>query len=195
MGFLLPMLNATAQKINITPYYIGERVADLPLGKLLNYKDTTARFSDFGHKLIILDFWATTCSSCMAMFPLEDSLQRAFEGEVQFLPITGEAQAKVKTFLAKWMGRQGLTLSFPIVTEGKLAIKLFGHYSIPYFIWMAPNGEMLAQTSGTFINRAAINAALAAIREKEEHLRAGHHSRDMFFFPPATEKYNASLSQ
>ncbi|MGB4400563.1 MAG: TlpA disulfide reductase family protein, partial [Daejeonella sp.] len=67
---------------------IGDKVPDVTINNISNYKSTSAKLSDFKGKLLILDFWATWCAPCIAMIPKMDSLEKAFEGKVAFLSVT-----------------------------------------------------------------------------------------------------------
>src|ERR1700743_2414481 len=80
---------------------VGDRVPDVVLGGVVNYKAKSVRVSDFRGNLLILDFWATWCSPCVAMIPVMDSLQREFGGRVQFLPVNDQKREVVVGFLAK----------------------------------------------------------------------------------------------
>ena len=61
-------------KHEIKPLKIGDKVPDIEFKNIINYKSKTARLSDFKGKLVILDFWGTWCTSCIAAFPkMEES--------------------------------------------------------------------------------------------------------------------------
>lgn len=176
------------QKENVEPFYIGDRVPDLPLHRLINYKDSSATLSSFGHKLLILDFWSVHCTTCIHMFPLEDSLQGLFKDSVQFLLVTMDSIQKVQKFLHKWDSIHFKALSIPIVTTDRLLCRLFRFKFIPHYVWLMPNGTMLAQTSEDFIHAAAIRQILKAIREKEQELKADGFGKEMFHFPRLSAK-------
>ena len=77
---------------------VGDSFPDIPLGKVLNNKTNKVRFSDFNNKLVILDFWNTHCSSCIAAFPKMEELQRHFGNKIQIIlvnPIETEDQIQV----------------------------------------------------------------------------------------------------
>lgn len=42
---------------------VGDVMPDITFNNLVNYKSSSAKLSDFKGKLVILDFWATTCLS------------------------------------------------------------------------------------------------------------------------------------
>jgi thiol-disulfide isomerase/thioredoxin len=54
---------------------IGDKVPEITISNILNYKDSTgkpstsAKISEFKGKLLILDFWATWCTPCIKYLP------------------------------------------------------------------------------------------------------------------------------
>ena len=50
---------------------------------------------DFQKKLIILDFWATWCGSCISAFPKTKRIEKQFSENLQIIPITTQDQKLV----------------------------------------------------------------------------------------------------
>ncbi|ANI89692.1 hypothetical protein A9P82_10565 [Arachidicoccus ginsenosidimutans] len=170
------------QKTAIKSFFISEKVPDLPLSNIINYKDTAATLSSFSGKLIILDFWDLHCGSCIHMFPLEDSIQRQFKNDVQFILIAPDDKTKVEAFLKRWDSAHSHVLSIPIVTGDKLLSQLFRHWYIPHYVWIAPTGKILAQTSLSIINKNSIAAAIQWIRADMATLRSYHYPPNQLTF-------------
>lgn len=183
MALLCIYINGFGQKIDIAPFFINDRIPDLPLNNIINYKDSSATLSSFGHKLIILDFWATHCGPCIAMFPKEDSLQKEFEGKIQFVLVTFDEKKTVQKFFHNWDSANDIHLSMPIVTTDRLLRKLFRFQFIPHYVWISPDGTLMAQTSETFINRESINNVLQDISKTETRMKNEHWPKDMYGFP------------
>lgn len=188
MWMLLPILSAraqelpknksisSAQKKEINPFYLGDRFPDLTLKNIINYKDSVAALSSFGDKIIILDFWNIYCTSCIRMFPLEDSLQAMFPNDVQFILITADTKEKVARFLSNYNGMQKKPLSLPVITNDKVMSRLFRFSYIPHYVWLAPNGLILAQSSDYFISKETIANALVPIRAEEARLQGNKYA-------------------
>src|SRR5690606_32513427 len=78
---------------SIKPLKIGDTIPgalwNLPLQMVKAGQEgsTTVMLKDYKGKLIIIDFWATWCTPCVAMIPKVDSLQQAFAPQVQFISV------------------------------------------------------------------------------------------------------------
>lgn len=167
---------ASAQNLEIVPYQIGERMPDLPLKNIINYKDSTGSLSQFGNKILILDFWDTHCTTCIKMFPVEDSLQSMFPNDIQFILVTADSKIKVEAFLERYNAIQINPLSLPIVTEDRLLSKLFRFSYIPHYVWIAPNGQILAESNDYFITKESIVNTLLPIRAEEQRLKGNKYA-------------------
>jgi len=147
---------------------IGQQLPDITITNLHNYKDkngqsaTTARISDFKGKLLILDFWATWCSPCVAMIPKMDSLQKQFEGKVQFLSVTYQTEKEVLPFLEKLEKQKDKHYDVPNAIADKELRALFPHVYLPHYVWIDENGLVQAITEAFYINAAEISSLLKA---------------------------------
>ncbi|MBE9602590.1 TlpA disulfide reductase family protein, partial [Pedobacter sp. MC2016-24] len=75
--------------------------AEMSIGKLMNYKSKTAKFSDFRGKLVILDFWNTHCAPCVKELPGMDSLQEEFGRKIAIIPVTRNELPQVQSYFKK----------------------------------------------------------------------------------------------
>lgn len=145
--FLMATCKAKAQ---------GQVIKDIKITHIINYPKANAKLSDFRGKLLILDFWATWCTPCVAMLPKMDSLQREFGAKIQVLPVTYQSEQIVRAFLKK---RSPSVL--PDVIEDKELSAIFPHQYIPHYVWIGPDGEQRAVTSATEVTRENILTVLA----------------------------------
>lgn len=128
---------------------VGDIVPNIEFN-MLNYRDSKGSLSDFRGKLIILDFWATWCTSCIGKFSKLDSLQRRFGNVLQIILVnsksTGDDDKKVEEFLRKWKEKYN-NFSLPIAIKDSVADLLFVHNLIPHYVWIDFNGKVTAITA------------------------------------------------
>ncbi|QNR82904.1 TlpA family protein disulfide reductase [Pedobacter riviphilus] len=131
--------------------------------------------SAFKGKLLILDFWATWCSPCIASFPKMKMLQQKYQNDLQVILVNNEPVARATTFLLKRKNEHGE--AFTAVVADTLLNKIFPHRTVPHYVWIGRDGKVLAITgeeeleeakllqamageSGTFVNKKNIDPAL-----------------------------------
>jgi thiol-disulfide isomerase/thioredoxin len=147
-----------AQDITENGLRIGDEVPALDIASIHNYKSKTANTADFKGKLLILDFWATWCSPCVAMMPKMQQLQKDFDGQVQFLSVTNQKEKEVLEFVSKLEPKfHGMV---PMVTDDKLLASYFPHRYLPHYVWIDQQGKVIAITEGEQINSENISSAL-----------------------------------
>jgi thiol-disulfide isomerase/thioredoxin len=145
------------------PLHIGDQVPDVQFDKLINHSAPTASLSDFKGRLVIIDFWATWCSSCLHAFGKLDSLQAVFPGQLKIILVntqsTGDDLSKVQGFFSKWKARTGKRLSLPAVVNDTIMDGLFPHMLIPHYVWISKEGKLIAISSSDAVTAANIQAA------------------------------------
>ncbi len=155
-----------AVDVTLKGIQIGQKVPDITINNLHNYKDangkpaTIAKISDFKGKLLILDFWATWCSPCVAMIPKMDSLQKAFGDKIQFLSITYQTEKEVLPFLSKLEQQQKKHYNLPVVMAELELHKLFPHVYLPHYVWIDGNGVVKAITGFEAVNEINVDKAI-----------------------------------
>ena len=146
------------------PLSIGDRVPDIHFATVLNHTSSKASLSDFKGRLIILDFWATWCGSCIHALPKLDSLQKSFGRNLKLLLVnnksTGDNLAKVQALFKRMKEHTGKTIALTTILNDTLTQKLFPHQLLPHYIWIDKNGRVLAITSSEMVTSANIQSAL-----------------------------------
>lgn len=139
---------------------IGHYLPEVTFKKVYNFHTETAKISDFKGKLLILDFWATWCSPCLAMLPKIDSLQKQFGDQVQFLSVTYQQEKEVLPFLERYEKIAGKHYEIAQVMGDKELHKLFPHHTLPHFIWIDRNGMVKAITEDKAVSAENIQDML-----------------------------------
>jgi thiol-disulfide isomerase/thioredoxin len=133
---------------------IGNNVPNLIIDSIINYKTKSARLSDFKGKLLILDFWSTRCTPCVAELPKMDSLQHQFAKNVVILPVSTEKSEPVIDLL----NRRHLNL--PSVVKDKLFTKIFPQNSLGLHVWIDEKGKVINTTDGHEVTAKNISTYL-----------------------------------
>jgi thiol-disulfide isomerase/thioredoxin len=140
---------------SVKPLTIGDKVPDIVLDNLVNYKTDHAKLSDFKANLLILDFWATWCAPCVKSIADFEKLQQQFAGKVQFILATPEQKNKILKFF------KNKNIDLPCFVEEKQLKLYFPHNSVPHEVWMQ-NGKVIAVTYSNTVTAENIQKVLAA---------------------------------
>lgn len=154
----LSVLQLKAQD-TIRPLKVGDKLPEMLLEQVSNYKSNTLNLNDFKGKLVILDFWASWCSPCVALIPKMEKLQEEFEGKVAFITIAYETAAEVAKFNAQLRKRGIQNSLIQVVGDVKMGL-YFPHTYLPHEVWINPAGKIIAMTTEEAINSEKIKAAL-----------------------------------
>lgn len=179
-------------KREIKPLEIGDRLPDLILTSLVNFEDKQMSISHLKGKLVILDFWATWCSPCVAAFPKLNDLQKKFKDSIQIIGVTDQNFELISRFYKDQKEKQKLDFVFPSVTDDKLLNNYFPHQTIPHVVWIDKNGVVIAITDSqevTDINICkAIKGEKLHLREKlDRSLRLDFNLNEAFAVEKLTE--------
>ncbi len=141
------------------PVQAGEQMPLVRLNTVLNNDGKAISLSDYHGRLLILDFWATSCGSCIQVMPRLDSLQHLFRDQVVILPVTAESAAQVSHFQATNGFLHGL--KFRTVVGDKTLHALFPHRLLPHEVWIDGSGKVLGFTEAEAVTAPVIRNALA----------------------------------
>jgi len=157
-SFLMCILfHANAQVRSLS---IGDEMPDLKF-EMLDYKNPTANLSDFRGKLLILDFWSTWCTSCIAKFPELVSIQKKFGDKVMILPVGFDAyrEGSIKAFLTK-RNSEKKPINLPSALQkdsDTLLMKLIPFRGLPHEVWIDTAGKIIAITYSEEVNEKNVN--------------------------------------
>jgi len=152
---------------------IGEKIPEFNFNHVLLYPSSSISLSELKGKLIVLDYWATWCGSCINTFPKLDSLQKEFAKNVQFILIdnkkkTGEGKQTVEKFIKNRLASLRIIPDIPIVVEDTITQFYFPHQYIPHYVWIDPNGKLLAVTGTEFVTRDVIICLLHYLADRKK---------------------------
>lgn len=128
---------------SIKPLQIGDTIPEalwhmpLQMVKAGQEGSTTVKLNDYKGKLIILDFWATWCTACVAAMPRVDRVSEQFKKEMVVLPVTYEREDKLLPFLQS--NRIVNELKLTTVYGDSILNTYFAHKLIPHYVWIYKN--------------------------------------------------------
>lgn len=142
---------------------IGDKVPDLLLHDFLLGDRASVKLSELKGKLVILDFWATTCTPCVKAMPEMDALQKKFKDQIRILPVAqpfnGDRYAKSKSNIEAFWKKNTYTnrTSLTPITDTILN-DYFPHVGVPYEVWINSEGILIGLTS--YVNEPLIHSVL-----------------------------------
>ncbi len=153
-----------AQDAEIRPLNVGDKIPNLKFEKILNYPVQSVAIDDFKGKLLILDFWATTCAICIKQFPRLDSIQKKFGDKIMILPVgfDGTMKGSIEKLVTKWKGTKR-EMSLPTTVqaqEDSMLMKLFPFSSVPLEIWINEDGVVIGITNHQAVTESNIEDIL-----------------------------------
>jgi thiol-disulfide isomerase/thioredoxin len=128
-----------------------------------NGKTTKQDFSAYKGKLIIIDFWATWCGSCLVSFPKLALLERQFENQISVIKVTDQSAEELLEFehglsgekLRKKSGSELVSL-----VQDKALASLFPHHLIPHLAYIGGDGKVLGFSDADELNAEVIREML-----------------------------------
>jgi len=166
--FAICTLNLLSQR-NSKALDIGDLAPNLKSKNVLFYGSPSIELKQFQGKLIILDFFQTTCLSCVHKLPAYMSLQQKFKDEIQIILVTPEDAKRVSSFWEKKLlaiSIQKMALledvRLPIVTGDSQWVKYFPHEVISHEAWIGPDQRVIAFTGSEYVKEEYIQEALDA---------------------------------
>jgi thiol-disulfide isomerase/thioredoxin len=101
------------------------------------------RITDFEGKIVILDFWQTWCSPCLASFKGFQKAKETWPDKIEIIaasPDWADSQGKIRRFINKHDYNFNFVLAHDLEKELNLS-------SIPYKIIIAPDGTLIKSVS------------------------------------------------
>lgn len=151
VSLLFTTNKAKSQSQTIKSLQIGDKTENLVLTLLKNYPSISVKIEHFRGKLLILDFWSTGCSSCIAAIPKMEALQQQFKDSIQIILVNPWESAEKIEERTRLMNsyRPGVGISsLPMANGDKIWRILFPHQTVPHHVWIDGTGKVIAITNG-----------------------------------------------
>ncbi len=139
---------------------IGDECPTIEFKDLIN-NNSNLDFCEFKNKLLILDFFATWCTSCITALPRYDSLQKKYKEQLQIILVTDESAETFNRFRQKHSFMNQLSL--PVITSDTILSSLFPHHILSHIVWIN-QFKIIAITNSQYV----INENISKIIKKEK---------------------------
>ena len=139
-----------------------DEVPEIRFTTLLNANTKSAKLSGLKGKVVLIEFWATWCGSCLVAMPHLKTLQAKYPKALQIIAVTDESATRAQQFI------KSKPQNFWIVSDTAATIaKMFPHQLIPHSVLISPAGKLIATTSPELITEKVIDSIL---RRQQVHL-------------------------
>jgi thiol-disulfide isomerase/thioredoxin len=141
----------------IKPFRVGEKLPESFWKQQHNFYEKgrliSGTLEPYKDKLLILDFWATWCGSCIHKFSLSDSLQTVYKSQLAVVLINAKTSGDEPEGIGRVMGRFGNRLS--TIVSDTLLSKQFPHTVIPHYVWIE-GGQLRSVTGSELMTEQSI---------------------------------------
>jgi peroxiredoxin/ribosomal protein L40E len=139
-------------------YEVGNRAPDFTLEDLGGNNVVLSSFK--GQKIVMVNFWAVTCGSCVAELPAIEEVYQARSGTVEVLAVNaGETKTAVQSFI------DGTSYNFTVLLDSEgVARAAFNVPNWPRTFFIDKTGIIKNIKIGQFANKAEIDTILNSIQ-------------------------------
>lgn len=120
---------------------------------------------DYRGKVLLIDFWETWCGPCLQVFPAMQDLREEFPDRFEVLAVTlglSEGPEEAKAF------REEHEYDFHFLYDEFEVSNELGIFSIPYKIYIGPDGRLIKQEIGSSGREGDYNRTKEVILEYSE---------------------------
>ncbi len=178
-------LNFGLSAQQLKPLKIGQKIPlalwtqPMPVLKGKTQDADSLSLAHYPHKLIVLDFWASWCTTCIYTFDKLEKLQQKYPNQLQILLVNEKnsrdtQQRIIETLKGKKTDRPWDLTSFYNDTTLK---QLFPHTYLPHYVWIGANREILALTGIELMNEQTIKTLLATSVQKVNQSNTNRRDR------------------
>lgn len=156
--FILLMLGCRESSgQEVKPLKSGERIPDTVWGMPLLLHDLkggtkTILFSELKGKVILFDFWSSTCSSCINGFPKMEALQRKYGKDLAIILVNSkrnkDSPKRLKAVFDNYKKTYDFEMGLSSLLDDTVFTGLFPHYSIPTHAWVDREGKLVGVDKG-----------------------------------------------
>ncbi|MHA6697758.1 TlpA family protein disulfide reductase [Chryseobacterium sp. A321] len=124
---------------------------------IVNSPKKTTTFGENRDKLILLDFWATWCGSCLQSFLKLQPIEKELEGQLKVIPVSYESRETLEKFFQTKNGKKYHFIES--ISDDKILTSQFLPRAYPYVVWIK-DGKVLNLTDSEQVTPENIKKVL-----------------------------------
>ena len=137
---------------------IGEQFPGIVMGY---HKNEPVNINRYKSRLVILDFWDPSCSSCFREFEKLDSLQQHFGSQVQFILVTRSGQQAIDQRFKNKKIKQPRNI--PFLINDSILHTMLPYHTVPHHVWIDSSGFVRHIADGQYTNLQNIQTYLQGV--------------------------------
>lgn len=171
---------------------------DMPM-ELDNFRGKKLKYTygDMKGRLIIFDFWATTCKSCIENIPHMEQIQEKYPDELAIILVNSKRNRDTPRRINATMKRYKETYKYDIalftLLDDTLLTTLFPHNTMPSTAWVSPDGIYLGNTLPDEVNTKNIESVIKTGKADFELIPLFRNAGDRYNVPPLQDTVGAQF--
>lgn len=157
------------QKDTIIPLKIGNKIpawvmnTTFPVLRNRGSVADSMKLNQYKGKLILLDFWAAWCSTCIYKFPVLESLQLRYPEDLAVILVdTKNNRDPLEQMEGILSGKKAPFISSKLesIYNDTVLNSLFPHSFLPHYVWIGKDGTLKALSGAELLNEETLKALL-----------------------------------
>lgn len=128
-------------------------------GKKSNFK-----FGDMKGRIIIFDFWATTCKSCIENIPHMEQIQGKYPDQLAIILVNSkrnrDTPGRINATMKRYKEQYKYDIGLFTILDDTLLTTLFPHNAIPSTAWINQEGIYMGNTMSNEVNEQNLESIL-----------------------------------
>lgn len=145
----LLLLGVYSKSLAQTELTVGDKMPPLVLTNILNSKTTSSKLQAKKNQLLLIDFWGTTCGTCIGSMPKMAALQKKWGDSINIILVSPEEKEKIEDLFRR--RKEVKTIGLPIAYGDKMLRKLFPYQSVPQIVVIDDQQRIRAITFHEYI--------------------------------------------
>lgn len=155
-----------------------KKAPEVGFPKIINSEiSSMGSLSEIKGKVIVIEFWSTTCKGCVDSIPHINELSEKFKDKVFFISATKEDEDKIKNFIKN----KKIDIKTPIALESKEAFEKFNVSWIPRTIVIDTSSCVALETYPSVLDESTLKNIIEGKQiEKKEDIKEPSEGTKLF---------------